>query len=1225
MKTNSISSMLEKGILVLLFAFIAVITSSNGYVSFGGSARPTTSSGSGRRVTPTASLSATSVTIPLGGSVEVSINNPGNEDTFSWLAAGTASSGSGSSGGKVTVSKYGITNRIYGAAEGSAIVYVYKNGKSFGSISCTITGPEDQKHIPIVDIVCNDKIYIKGKGITVQATRKIYPLGATEKDLIWKSSNHAVAMVNSNGSITGKGNGVCTVTVSNKEGTVRKYITVTVGNGTLSNPSLDKTNISGAPIGESEAIQVLNLGGLLVASWTSTNPNVVSVTSSPESSSCVVHFNQKGTASIICTLSNGKVLTCGVTVEKAETTTVERVQLPNGEVIYPVINLAKEVGYTHTNKNKNVATRVDDSSKTIIIGFGGDGERKVDPKSKNIIVNDERITNLCNYIYFGSSAFYVEGNKGKTADKIELTVEEAIKFVNDIIGDNDPNDYTIIVYGFSRGGSVIDAMQDALKDNDTQSDYVVMADATIMRGKESDRVPGWKKDIAEYEADGTDVIVLSPKGNEKVSKAGRAIGEEIMGGENDELSGATFQLVSDEKGRSYHGLTGELSANVVYDLVAQNGNVVNREKKLPQQPEITTDDQNNQEKPDASAEVPLTNQNAQVTPDNNQPVTGTNLIKNKDEDKGNGTKAETNRLDGKYIIAAVPSDVLLITDSGKKVNTFSFSQSTTSGKVGTTIDLGEKLKLSPSDAKTVIKWETSNTDAITLSSNGVATLNENASEVVVKATDTRTEKTATIKLSVTGTKQEPIAQEVPNDVSEDAWYLSYVLTALQEGYFTGTQEGKFDPESKITRGMFVTVLSRFDKSDISGHKNSFDDVDLSMYYKDAIAWAADSGIVKGTGNGTFNPDGLITREEMAVMMFNYIGARHKSLLNISELKYIVFNDDANISSWAKDAIYTLVTLNVLNGDDNNYFSPKANVTRAQAATLLVKLNDTCKKAVNEIRTEPVKEEPSNVEPVKEEPINTNVVLNKYEGSQFSADKPTISRDTYTAEQWDSMERELADRVKEAGFGTRSGVVAAALYVCSWSHSIPYRGTPYDSSNMQGTYQKIGINREWGKAVRLKSDKTYNGKTYKAGGLYTNGLDCGGFVNWAMVNGGVTPEGQYNGQSTYPYRGETSNKLVKLEKSNAMPGDLVFTPKNTRNISDGTSHIALIVGEDENNWYIAEEQANKLRLRTQSKTSNSRSWYVWPTEGYYKKMQGKSANEAEDIGNMPVVNWATKQD
>lgn len=171
------------------------------------------------------------------------------------------------------------------------------------------------------------------------------------------------------------------------------------------------------------------------------------------------------------------------------------------------------------------------------------------------------------------------------------------------------------------------------------------------------------------------------------------------------------------------------------------------------------------------------------------------------------------------------------------------------------------------------------------------------------------------------------------DVKSGSWYEAAVLYARANGFFDGTSATTFEPDGPMTRAMFVTVLGRMagvEAADYAG-ATDFTDVAEGTWYAPFVKWAARYGITTGTGNGKFSPDGRITREEMAVFFVRYFetfDAMPKADTTVTTKPA----DLDEVSSWAQDAVLKLWALGLLNGDGVN-FAPKDKATRAQTAAL----------------------------------------------------------------------------------------------------------------------------------------------------------------------------------------------------------------------------------------------------------------------------------------------------
>jgi hypothetical protein len=104
------------------------------------------------------------------------------------------------------------------------------------------------------------------------------------------------------------------------------------------------------------------------------------------------------------------------------------------------------------------------------------------------------------------------------------------------------------------------------------------------------------------------------------------------------------------------------------------------------------------------------------------------------------------------------------------------------------------------------------------------------------------------------------------------------------------------------------------------------------YYEVAVSWAAEKGIVAGYGNGLFGPDDNVTREQLAVIMYNY--QQFSGLRPVESLPAKNFADGHLISDWAKTAVSSLTRQGVISGKPGDLFDPSGNATRAEYASIL---------------------------------------------------------------------------------------------------------------------------------------------------------------------------------------------------------------------------------------------------------------------------------------------------
>jgi len=181
------------------------------------------------------------------------------------------------------------------------------------------------------------------------------------------------------------------------------------------------------------------------------------------------------------------------------------------------------------------------------------------------------------------------------------------------------------------------------------------------------------------------------------------------------------------------------------------------------------------------------------------------------------------------------------------------------------------------------------------------------------------------------------------DVVEGAWYFDYVISVYEKGLMTGTSaDGRiFSPNLSLTRGMMVTILYRMAgepdvNAELRMQNAEFSDVVSGLWYSDAVAWAAANNIVRGFGDGSFRPNENITREQMAVILSNYAKAMG---LELPSVRSGAFNDEAQISDWAFEAVRLMFEAGVINGKPGDIFDPQGTATRAEVAAILTRFLD----------------------------------------------------------------------------------------------------------------------------------------------------------------------------------------------------------------------------------------------------------------------------------------------
>jgi hypothetical protein len=163
------------------------------------------------------------------------------------------------------------------------------------------------------------------------------------------------------------------------------------------------------------------------------------------------------------------------------------------------------------------------------------------------------------------------------------------------------------------------------------------------------------------------------------------------------------------------------------------------------------------------------------------------------------------------------------------------------------------------------------------------------------------------------------------------WAYDAIDFVISNGLFNGVSDADFAPDSTMTRAMFATVLARYAGGTADG-KASFGDVPAGKWYTDGVLWAAENGIVSGVGNDSFDPNGSVTREQLAIMLYSYAKYAESDINGIGDLS--AFGDGENVSAWAEEAMKWAVSNGLISGKPGGLLDPKGTATRAEVATIL---------------------------------------------------------------------------------------------------------------------------------------------------------------------------------------------------------------------------------------------------------------------------------------------------
>lgn len=169
------------------------------------------------------------------------------------------------------------------------------------------------------------------------------------------------------------------------------------------------------------------------------------------------------------------------------------------------------------------------------------------------------------------------------------------------------------------------------------------------------------------------------------------------------------------------------------------------------------------------------------------------------------------------------------------------------------------------------------------------------------------------------------------DVSRH-WAREAIEYNVKNGWFSGVSKISFAPDAPVTRAMLVTVLWRAaGKPAAEGYGGFADVTDGSAWYFEAVYWAASNGIVEGS-DGLFRPDDHVTREQIATILWRYLGS-----VEADSAVLAAYSDAARVSDYAVSAMSWACAAGIINGSDGA-LQPGGSATRAQAATILMRID-----------------------------------------------------------------------------------------------------------------------------------------------------------------------------------------------------------------------------------------------------------------------------------------------
>lgn len=171
------------------------------------------------------------------------------------------------------------------------------------------------------------------------------------------------------------------------------------------------------------------------------------------------------------------------------------------------------------------------------------------------------------------------------------------------------------------------------------------------------------------------------------------------------------------------------------------------------------------------------------------------------------------------------------------------------------------------------------------------------------------------------------------DVRMSDWYYEDIRYAARNDLMKGMERNRFYPQKSMDRAMVITVLYRVAGRPAVHSENTFTDVPSDMWYTKAISWAQENGIAYGVGDGRFNLNENVTRQDFVTLLYRYKGSP------AAETDLSSFHDAEEVSDYACDAFKWAIENGIIRGNDKNVLMPSENLTRAQAAAIIRRLKE----------------------------------------------------------------------------------------------------------------------------------------------------------------------------------------------------------------------------------------------------------------------------------------------
>jgi len=237
----------------------------------------------------------------------------------------------------------------------------------------------------------------------------------------------------------------------------------------------------------------------------------------------------------------------------------------------------------------------------------------------------------------------------------------------------------------------------------------------------------------------------------------------------------------------------------------------------------------------------------------------------------------------------------------------------------------------------ILIYTSENSDIVEVTDTGIVTIKGIGNTTInVKALETEEFMETLITIEIT-IKQG--VDQIFNDIPKTQWYWSAVQFVYDNEIMKGKGNGNFDPAGNLTRAEFATTLYSIEGRPEVSYKDTFADVPNGQWFSNPVLWANQANIASGYGNGKFGISDSITREQLALMVYKYVTEVRGFEPDRTDGVLEKFKDNSEVSNWAVTAMEWAVTNGIISGTGDNRLNPQGNALRCECAQILKKISD----------------------------------------------------------------------------------------------------------------------------------------------------------------------------------------------------------------------------------------------------------------------------------------------